>query len=377
MTAMPELRLTVPPEARDRRLDRWLAEDLKLLSRSQLQARGLEAKLGQKALKLGTKLRGGEELLLTWAEPENPEWGAEPVDLDILHEDETCWVVNKARGQVVHPAHGHWHGTVVQGLLYRHQALAEAFAQTPLRPGVVHRLDKDTTGVLIAAKTPEAYEALARQFRDRSTRKIYWALVKGQPPQKQGVLDAPLARDPRNRQKWAVVPGGKPSRTRYKVVVSAGGLSLLKLRPLTGRTHQLRVHLAYLGCPILGDPLYAKADPKRPAPLMLHARSLRIRLPGQGGGQAWGGPGFLEPARLRIGVRSVTAGARTGARLWAGFRRRLSALRNPSAEGSKPPGILRCKGGTCVRCGCGSGGRSAERPPPHRAGNTIGLAGLL
>jgi len=267
------------------RLDKYLADCLALFPRTQYNRRNVEVNLGEKVLKPSAKLAGGESLLIRWTDLPEVSFEAEDVPLDVLYEDDDVVVVNKPRGMVVHPAHGHWSGTLVQALLHRVKELADNFENedgAEVRPGIVHRLDKDTSGVLIAAKTPEALEFLAAQFRDRSTEKTYFAVVKGSPRSESGVIEGWLGRDPKNRQRFAAVepPNGKPTVTAWSVIARVPGYTLIRFQPHTGRTHQLRVHSLVMGCPILGDPIYARTDPKMPgAPLMLHAALLSIELP--------------------------------------------------------------------------------------------------
>lgn len=276
--------LVVPPLETPSRLDKYLA-DLGLVPRTQYDRRNVTVTLAGKGLKPSWKLEGGEVLHVEWDDlPEN-RFEAEEIALDVIYEDESVVVVNKPRGMVVHPAHGNWSGTLVQGLLHRVKDLAENFEDeegVELRPGIVHRLDKDTSGVLITAKTPPALEFLSAQFRDRSTEKTYYAILKGLLQKDTGTLEGWLGRDPKNRQRFATVGAaqGKPAVTSWTVLARASGYTLVKFRPHTGRTHQLRVHSLALGCPILGDPIYARPDPRVPhAPLMLHAARLSIELP--------------------------------------------------------------------------------------------------
>ena len=275
----------VPGMTEPCRLDKYLADTLDLFPRTQYERRKVVVTLGGKAVKPSLKLAGGEVLSVDWEDLPESKFEAEDIDLDVLYEDAAVVVVNKPRGMVVHPAHGHWSGTLVQALLHRVKELADNFENedgAEVRPGIVHRLDKDTSGVLIAAKTPEALEFLAAQFRDRSTEKTYFAVVKGSPRSESGVIEGWLGRDPKNRQRFAAVepPNGKPTVTAWSVIARVPGYTLIRFQPHTGRTHQLRVHSLVMGCPILGDPIYARTDPKMPgAPLMLHAALLSIELP--------------------------------------------------------------------------------------------------
>lgn len=307
------------------RADRYLSEVLKLMTRSQLKARGVHFFCNGKSAKLSRKLKAGDHLRLEWSEAPSEEIVPEPIPLTLLYQDDDVFVVDKPQGMVTHPAAGNWRGTLANAVLWLNQAVGadrialkpDSAAQPP-RAGIVHRLDKDTSGVLIVARTATAHEFLSRQFRDREAHKEYVAIVKGAPPAASGRVDTWLARSPRDRKKFAVSPvgRGKHALSLYKVRAiwtlasdtdlrqshaAAGGASgaasflarlgsngkdgrpaysLLSLYPRTGRTHQLRVHCAFLGCPILGDPLYAKKDARFPdATLMLHARRLRITLP--------------------------------------------------------------------------------------------------
>ena len=267
------------------RLDKYLSETLGLFPRSQYERRDVAVVADGKTVKPSLKLCGGESLAVAWDDLPEPTFGAEDIPLDVLYEDADVLVINKPRGMVVHPANGNWTGTLAQGLLHRVQSLAESFEDeegAELRPGIVHRLDKDTTGIIITAKTPAALEFLSAQFRERTTEKTYAAVLKGVPKTSSGTVEGWLGRDPKNRQRFASVgpSQGKPAVTEWKVLAEASRCSLVRFRPRTGRTHQLRVHSVVLGFPILGDPLYARPDDRAPeAPLMLHAARLSITLP--------------------------------------------------------------------------------------------------
>ena len=300
------------------RLDVYAASVLKILTRSQIKSRNLTATVNGKTAKLSSPVKAGDRIALSWDERPPPELPPENIPLSVIYEDESCVVLDKAQGMVVHPGAGNYRGTLVNALLWRqmgkqqaagkqqptdtghfpiddvcadvgHPFTARPFIVRPLivRPFIVHRLDKDTSGVLIAAYTEDALRFLSGQFKERAVKKTYAAIVAGVPPQERGLIDTGICRDPRNRKTFMAseISGkGKRAVTRYKLVrsvVSGGGTySLLLLKPRTGRTHQLRVHLRHIGCPILGDPLYSKKDPRFPAAtLMLHALSLEITLP--------------------------------------------------------------------------------------------------
>ncbi|MDR2618575.1 MAG: RluA family pseudouridine synthase [Treponema sp.] len=271
------------------RLDRYIAENLKLLTRSQIRARKLLARVNGKDVKISRILKSGDSLELQWADAVIPDLIPEDIPLDVIYEDSRAVVVNKAQGMVVHPGAGNYRGTLANALLYRSLAKTDGSSgfcggpENSLRPGIVHRLDKDTSGLIIAAWDAEALEFLAGQFRKRKVIKTYAALVQGTPKEKQGRIETRIARNPRNRKLFAVSEDkGKKSLTLYKTVSAWGRYSLLLLRPKTGRTHQIRVHLKALGHPILGDPLYGSADTLFPnATLMLHAKRLSVVLPGR------------------------------------------------------------------------------------------------
>jgi 23S rRNA pseudouridine1911/1915/1917 synthase len=304
-----EVARDIPPATR---LDRYAAEYLKLLSRSQIKARGLHARVNGRPVKISRILKGGDRLELSWTAAPPVDLIPQNLPLDIIYEDDRVAVLNKAQGMVVHPGAGNHSGTLANALLWRRLtrpgvavppagppvADTRGIAAVPLtalragppgvdiRPGIVHRLDKDTSGVIITAWDEEAHEFLARQFRDREARKTYAALVKGAPPARRGRIDTLLVRDKADRTRFIAAPPGtapvrgKRALTFYTLLRAWEGYSLLLLRPKTGRTHQIRVHLRHLGCPILGDPLYGSPDRRFPgATLMLHALRLTIALP--------------------------------------------------------------------------------------------------
>ncbi len=293
-------------EASGLRLDRYVAEKLGLLSRSQIKARRLSAMVNGKNAKLSRLLANGDRLELTWVPAEAENLEPQDLPLPVIYEDDRVILINKPQGLVVHPGAGNRQGTVANALLYRR--LKRGGAGGGFRPGIVHRLDKDTSGVLIAAYDDEALAFLAKQFRERKTKKTYIAIVKGAPPAQRGRIDAALSRDPHNRKRFAPsVLGGKSATTLYRVVRRWEGYSLLALRPKTGRTHQLRAHCRLIACPILGDPLYSKPDKRFPnATLMLHAAMLVITLPGELEPSVFKTP---LPHRINRYIRLLNAGA--------------------------------------------------------------------
>jgi 23S rRNA pseudouridine1911/1915/1917 synthase len=278
------------------RLDRYIAETLRVLTRSQLKTRLARARVNGREVKLSRLVRRGDGFTLHLKAEESRLESAEDLELSILYEDDSVIVVDKPQGMVTHPAHGNWQGTLANGLLGRfstgsHKGGGDEGpasklepASAPTRAGIVHRLDKDTSGVIIAAKSAIAQEFLAAQFRERTTVKLYYAIVKGRPPAGSGRLDSWQARDPVNRKRFAPSEEGRGKRavTDWKLLGTKGDYAFLALRPKTGRTHQLRVHCRQLGCPILGDAVYAKKDVRySDATLMLHAAELHILLPGE------------------------------------------------------------------------------------------------
>ena len=265
------------------RLDVFVADQLGLFSRSQAKSRIVEASVNGKPVRLSRRLKLGDAISVTWVDAPPISLAAEDIPLEVLFENEDAIVIDKRAGMVVHPGSGNWSGTLVNAVLHRCKEIGGAFGGGDPRPGIVHRLDKDTSGVIVVAKNPRAHEMLAEQFRARSARKRYVAVLKGRLPGPTGRIETLLARDPRDRKKFACVSaGGRRALTFYTVLKEYDGYTLASLRPRTGRTHQLRVHMRHLKAPILGDPLYGRPDPRFPeATLMLHARSLAIRLPGE------------------------------------------------------------------------------------------------
>jgi 23S rRNA pseudouridine1911/1915/1917 synthase len=203
----------------------------------------------------------------------------EPIPLKIVYEDADLLVIDKPAGLPVHPAPGHPSHTLANAVLAYLPGLAES--AEPLRPGIVHRLDKDTSGLIIVAKNRAAHENLADQFKARSVSKSYIVLVKGKLVPESGVIEAAIGRDPRNRQRMAVVSRGREARTDYRVLKYLGGYTLLEIKPRTGRTHQIRVHLAAIGFPVVGDATYGVASP-RLSRQFLHASRLGFKLPSTG-----------------------------------------------------------------------------------------------
>lgn len=209
----------------------------------------------------------------------------EEMKLEILHEDGDVLVLNKPAGIAVHPGAGSETGTLVAGLLFREPEAFALVGEDPGRPGIVHRLDKDTSGVLVVARTAQAHAALKKSFQECAVDKIYLAIARGHFKEPSGAIEAPIGRDPKNRQRFAVLATGKEALTKYRVVAEEKGMSLLQVRLYTGRTHQIRVHLSHIGHPVLGDRLYggpSNSPPFHAHRQMLHAWKIAFPHPSTG-----------------------------------------------------------------------------------------------
>lgn len=273
------------------RLDRFLTQRDVLGSRSQvtrLIGDG-SVRVGERPVKAGTVLRQGEQVVVRRAPPAPPAAQPEAIELEVLYEDSWLLAINKPAGLVVHPAPGHWQGTLVSALLHRWPAAGAGL--DPSRLGIAHRLDKDTSGVLLVARTAACLAELGRQFRERAVKKQYLALVWGAPRSERGEIGDPIGRHPVDRKRMAVNPRGRAAVTRYQVVERFRRSALLRVFPETGRTHQIRVHLAAIGHPIVADPLYARSRADQPSGLArqaLHAEAIGFHHPHSG-----------EPLRLK------------------------------------------------------------------------------
>ena len=270
-------------EGQAQRLDKFLVTCLPEFSRSRLQSminNGLVSVDGFPARKSGQMLEGTERIQVRIPPPKPSELIPEDIPLDVIFENEDVLVVNKPAGMVVHPAAGHSSGTLV------HAALAHAPEMEGIggeqRPGVVHRLDKNTSGLILLAKNDFTHRWLQDQFRLRKVEKTYLALVDGQPPTPQGRIEAAIGRDTQQRKQMAVTAPskGRDAISEYQTLETFPNHTLLEFHPLTGRTHQIRLHAAFLGCPVVGDTLYGKRHPSLPIKRhFLHAKKLTIRLP--------------------------------------------------------------------------------------------------
>ena len=278
------MRTVFTADRADERLDLFLVRRLPDLSRSYAQrliADG-QVTVDGTARKANYKLRAGEEIACTMPPAEEIEICAEDIPLDILYEDADIIVVNKARGMVVHPAAGIYTGTLVNALLWHCHDLSGI--NGALRPGIVHRLDKDTSGVMVAAKNDMAHHYLARQIRDKDARREYRAIVHGNIVPRAGVITGDIGRHPTDRKKMAIVrENGKPATTHFEVLERFGSYTYVSCRLETGRTHQIRVHMTSIGHPLVGDPKYtAKKNPFAIVGQALHSLTLSLTHPRTG-----------------------------------------------------------------------------------------------
>ncbi len=273
----------IAKDGENERLDRFIASELGEISRARIQSliKDAHITLNGAPTKPGRLLTCGDLISVHIPAPVSPDAQPENIPLEILHEDEHIIVINKPHGLVVHPAAGNPNGTLVNALLHHCESLSGIGGVE--RPGIVHRLDKDTSGCMVAAKTDTAHHHLCASFAAHKVDKIYMAIVDGCPPSLSGRIENRIARNPHDRQKMAIVmpPAGKPAITEYTVNSPRGDASLVECRIYTGRTHQIRVHMKSLGTPIIGDPIYARPTKQKvTAPrLMLHAWKLGFSHP--------------------------------------------------------------------------------------------------
>ena len=285
------------------RLDQFLARHISGTSRAAVAAalRAGALLVDGQMKKCGHRLRGGERITGELLAPPPSQLSAEEIPLTIVYEDEALLVIVKPPGLTVHPGSGNLNGTLANGLLYHCAGLRDV--GDAVRPGLVHRLDKETSGLLVVAKNERAHRLLVEQFQRRQVRKEYLALAQGRFTAKAGRIEAPIGRHPVNRQKMTVTPSGRQAVSNWWLEEEFAGLALLRLHIETGRTHQIRVHLAHLGHPVAGDPLYGRAADARFPRQMLHAERLAFKHPLSGEEMA-----FLAP-------------------LWPDFQAVLDALR--------------------------------------------------
>ena len=277
--------LTLIPQEGGERLDAYLARSVEGLTRSAAQRLLEEGRVtsGGRPLKKSGKTAPGTAIEVSLPDPEPVDVVPQEIPLDVVYEDGDVIVVNKPVGMVVHPAPGHPDGTLVNALLY-HCGSSLSGINGELRPGIVHRIDRDTSGLIIAAKNDRAHLALAQQLQDHSLARVYEAVAVGNFREDSGTVDAPIGRHPVDRKKMAVEPrNGRPAVTHWRVLARYPGYTHVECRLETGRTHQIRVHLASIGHPLLGDTVYGS---KKPYPGLagqcLHARRLSFRHPSTG-----------------------------------------------------------------------------------------------
>lgn len=314
---------SVSGEESGKRLDAVLTALLEDCSRSyvaKLIASGAVTRNGSACTVKRTTVQEGDAIAVRFAPPALPEAKPEPMDLDIVYEDDALLVVNKPAGMVVHPAAGNWSGTLVNGLLAHCEGHLSSINGV-VRPGIVHRIDKDTSGLLVVAKTDAAHRGLSEQLEQHTMTRAYRAIAVGTLPEESGTVNRPLGRDPRNRLRMACVAGGKPAVTHWRVLerfaapkgrASAGSFTYVECRLETGRTHQIRVHLASVGHPLAGDPLYGVRDGLGLSAQMLHAYLLGFVHPITGAYLEFEAPlpaafiNTLEKLRSRYGTDETT-----------------------------------------------------------------------
>ena len=281
---METIFLTATPEEKGRRLDQFLAEQLEELTRSAAQRLAEEEHvlLNGKPLKKNYKMPGCETLEVHLPDPEPIDAVPQNIPLDIAYEDEDLLVINKPKGMVVHPAPGNPDGTVVNAVLY-HCGESLSGIGGAFRPGIVHRIDKDTSGLLIIAKNDRAHLYLSEQLKDHTLARTYEAVVIGGLKEDKGTVNAPIGRSPKDRKKMAIVPDGRHAVTHYEVLARYPGYTHIRCKLETGRTHQIRVHMASLGHPIVGDEVYGPSKSKFDLQgQCLHARELTFLHPADG-----------------------------------------------------------------------------------------------
>lgn len=252
-------KLWVMEEMEGERLDVFVAENLEGVSRSSVQSliKAGKITLNGQLVKASYNIRPGDVVVIDIPQPQPVEIIAQDIPLPIIYQDQDLAVVDKPKGMVVHPAHGNWDNTMVNALLFHLHDLSGINGD--LRPGIVHRLDKDTSGVMVVAKNDLAHRSLAEQIKVHSIKREYIALVHGVIRENLGTIDAPIGRSPLDRKKMAVVKDGRPAISHYEVMQRFNNYCLVKVTLMTGRTHQIRVHFAYIKHPVVGDPLYGSA----------------------------------------------------------------------------------------------------------------------
>lgn len=300
--------LHVTADQEGQRLDRFISSHSRVsLTRHQVQRQIGQGRVlvdGVRVRKQGQRLSAGAVVKMTLPAPQSSRLVPEDSPLPIVYEDEELVVVDKPAGLVVHPAPGHEQGTLVNYLLYQREQMQEM--SDTQRPGIVHRLDRDTSGLMVVAKNRESLAILQGAMKDRKVRRVYLALVVGSWPSDRGSLAAPVGRHPRKRKQMAVVEGGRPAVTRYRVEEPLDGYTLLRLELETGRTHQIRVHLSHFGHPVAGDPVYGGKGHLGLRRQALHAAELVFPHPVGGHSMQFSSP--LPPDIARARLRAAVDG---------------------------------------------------------------------
>ncbi len=258
----------------EERIDKYLATYYPSITRSLIQnyIKDGNVKVNGKNIKCNYILKDEDNIEITFPDVSSSVIEEENIPLDIVYEDNDVIVVNKPTGMVVHPAVGNKNGTLVNALLYHCKDLSGINGEA--RPGIVHRIDKDTSGLLVACKNDNSHKTLSLEFQNKEVNKIYYAICVGNIPHNVGVINAPIGRDPMDRQKMAIVDNGKEAITHFKVIDRFDNYSLVEIKLETGRTHQIRVHMKYIGFPVAGDPIYGLKKEIAPTGQFLHAKKL-------------------------------------------------------------------------------------------------------
>jgi 23S rRNA pseudouridine1911/1915/1917 synthase len=312
---MEKIELIVPEESEGDRIDRFCASALEVnFSRNFIQKliRSGDVTVNGTFIKNNYRVKLHDCVSITVPKPASLDIVPEDVPFELLYEDDDVAVIDKPAGLVVHPGPGNWSGTLVNGLLFRLKDLSSIGGT--IRPGIVHRLDKDTAGVMVIAKNDRAHQHLTEQFSERKVKKMYEAIVVGKPKESHGIIDRPIGRHPVYRHKMTVVEGGREAVTEYRVQkiwnTPDGVFSLLEIALHTGRSHQIRVHLSSMGLPIVADPIYSKKHDRFKVPhLMLFSRELVFSHPASGEPMAFEVPRpehFFEFMR-KLHLRSAAA----------------------------------------------------------------------
>lgn len=273
--------IRITKEEAGERIDKYLADVLEH-SRSTIQAmiKGAYVLVNDQAVKANYRIKEDDEIGIDEMPEEDFDLEAEDIPIDIVYQDDDVIVVNKSADLVVHPGAGNYHGTLVNALLFHVKDFQAIKGE--VRPGIVHRIDKETSGLLVVAKNAKALENLSEQMKAKTASRKYYALVEGVIPHNKGRIDAPIGRDPKNRQRMAVTEGGKPAVTNFNVLKRYAEQTLIECELETGRTHQIRVHMSYIGYPIVGDPKYGRRKTDTKYGQYLHAKTLGFDHPTTG-----------------------------------------------------------------------------------------------